>query len=122
MYLPRRADLRGSDMELKRKAADHKHPCAKCAVCGLCLSCRLCVCLPKQKAYRPSKAQVEAAWRPSKRACQEAWLALWGFLSTPVVPRVPRVTDPKLIEKMRRALIAADKVRREETEKEQNNA
>ena len=83
-------------MELKRKAADHKHPCAKCAVCGLCLSCRLCVCLPKQKAYRPSKAQVEAAVKVFMQAPHpDASVTLW----------------------MRRALIAADKVRREEAEK-----
>ena len=55
----------------------------------------------KQKAYRPSKAQVEAAVKVFMQAPHpDASVTLW----------------------MRRALIAADKVRREETEKEQNNA
>lgn len=81
-------------MPARRKAADHKHPCAKCAVCGLCLSCRLCVCLPKRKAYRPSKAQIEAA-------CI-AWTDGFG-----------RPTKDGIVA-MRKALIAADRVRREE--------
>ena len=55
----------------------------------------------RKAAYRPSKAQVEAAIAVFDRT--------FGFcLATEKV--------------MRRTLIAADKVRREETEKEQNNA
>ena len=79
-------------MPARRKAAKL---CILCKICGICITCEYCACIQKRKAYRPSKAQVEAAVKVFMQAPHpDASVTLW----------------------MRRALIAADKVRVEEAE------